>query len=128
MDKCGGCQLQHMRYDAQIEAKRGIIRDTLTRIGKRSRRRCPTIEPSRKEWRYRRKLTLAMRRVRDGDWVIGLHPYDDPVGVFQLADCPITDERVMEIWRQVMEARAHFPPADELRASVQLWSTTARRS
>ena len=52
--------------------------------------------------------------------MIGLHPYDDPVGVFQLADCPITDERVMEIWRQVMEARAHFPPADELRASVRL--------
>ena len=38
MDNCGGCQLQHMRYDAQLEAKRGIIRDTLTRIGKRSRR------------------------------------------------------------------------------------------
>src|SRR5262249_13780347 len=55
-----------------------------------------------------------------GDWTIGLHPFDDPVGVFQLADCPITDERVMEVWRQVMEARQHFPPADELRASVQL--------
>lgn len=119
MDKCGGCQLQHMRYDAQINAKRGIIRDTLTRIGKRAVD-LPEVEPSRKEWRYRRKLTLAMRRGRDGDWVIGLHPYDDPVGVFQLADCPITDERVMEIWRQVMEARTHFPPADELRASVQL--------
>jgi 23S rRNA (uracil1939-C5)-methyltransferase len=119
MDKCGGCQLQHMRYDAQIEAKRGIIRDTLTRIGKRAVD-LPTVEPSRKEWRYRRKLTLAMRRDSNGEWVIGLHPYDDPVGVFQLADCPITDERVMEIWRQVMEARPHFPPADELRASVQL--------
>ena len=36
MDQCGGCQLQHMRYDAQLEAKRGIIRDALTRIGKRA--------------------------------------------------------------------------------------------
>src|SRR5258705_8987864 len=61
-----------------------------------------------------------MRRAPGGDWVIGLHPFDDPVGVFQLADCPITDERVMEVWRQVMEARTHFPPADELRASIQL--------
>lgn len=119
MDRCGGCQLQHMSYDAQIDAKRGIIGDTLLRIGKRAVD-VPPVEASRKEWRYRRKLTLAMRRDRDGEWVIGLHPYDDPVGVFQLADCPITDERVMEVWRQVMEARAHFPPADELRASVQL--------
>jgi 23S rRNA (uracil1939-C5)-methyltransferase len=54
------------------------------------------------------------------DWVIGLHPLDDPVGVFQLADCPITDERVVNIWRDVMEARSLLPEADELRASVRL--------
>lgn len=119
MDRCGGCQLQHMHYDAQLEAKRGIVRDSLTRIGKREIE-LPVIEPSRKEWRYRRKLTLAMRRGTNSEWVIGLHRFDDPVGVFQIADCPITDEGVMEIWRQIMEARSHFPPADELRASVQL--------
>ena len=27
VDKCGGCQLQHMTYESQLEAKRGIIRD-----------------------------------------------------------------------------------------------------
>jgi 23S rRNA (uracil1939-C5)-methyltransferase len=80
----------------------------------------PDIEASDAHWRYRRKLTLAMRRQNGGDWVIGLHPYDDPVAVFQLADCPITDERVISIWREVMEARRHFPPTDELRASVRL--------
>src|SRR3954464_1647158 len=35
VDKCGGCQLQHISYPAQTEAKRGIIRDSLSRIGKR---------------------------------------------------------------------------------------------
>lgn len=119
VDRCGGCQVQHMRYDAQLEAKAAIIRDSLTRIGKRAVN-APTVEASDKQWRYRSKLTLAMRRARGGDWTIGLHPYDDPVGVFQLADCPITDERVLAVWRQVVEAREHFPPADELRAAVQL--------
>lgn len=119
VDRCGGCQVQHMRYDAQLEAKAAIIRDSLTRIGKRAVN-APTVEASDKQWRYRSKLTLGMRRARGGDWTIGLHPYDDPVGVFQLADCPITDERVLAVWRQVMEAREHFPPADELRAAVQL--------
>jgi 23S rRNA (uracil1939-C5)-methyltransferase len=119
VDKCGGCQLQHMSYESQLAAKQGIIRDSLTRIGKRPVDR-PEIQPSEKQWRYRQKLTLAMRRGRDGQWVIGLHPYDDSVGVFQLSDCPITDERVMNVWREVMEARRFFPPADELRASVQL--------
>ncbi|HVX39880.1 MAG TPA: hypothetical protein VHB25_09935 [Gemmatimonadaceae bacterium] len=119
VDRCGGCQLQHMRYDAQLQAKAGIIRDSLVRIGKRAAD-TPLIAPSAKQWRYRSKLTLAMRRRGDGQWTIGLHPYDDPAAVFQLNDCPITDDRVLAVWRQVMEARAHFPPGDELRASVQL--------
>jgi 23S rRNA (uracil1939-C5)-methyltransferase len=120
VDKCGGCQLQHMAYDSQLEAKRGIIVDSLTRIGKRTIENPPDIQASEEQWRYRRKLTLAMRRGRDGQWVIGLRPYDDPNAVFQLQDCPITDEGVMNIWREIMEARRYFPPTNELRASVRL--------
>jgi 23S rRNA (uracil1939-C5)-methyltransferase len=124
VDKCGGCQLQHMTYDGQIEAKRGIIRDSLTRIGKRSVENAIEIVPSEKQWRYRRKLTLTMRRGSDGQWAIGLRPFDNPNVVFQLQDCPITDERVMNIWRDIMEARQFFPPTNELRASVRLVTET----
>lgn len=119
MDRCGGCQLQHMSYRGQLEAKRGIIQDTLTRIGKRAVER-PEIEASDAQWRYRRKLTLAMRRGFSGQWIIGLHRYDNPGDVFQLSECPITDDRVMMVWREIMEARRHFPPGNELRASVRL--------
>jgi 23S rRNA (uracil1939-C5)-methyltransferase len=118
-DKCGGCQLQHMSYAAQLEAKQQIIRDAVTRIGKRVVE-LPRIQRSEKEWRYRVKLTLALRKEHGGSWVAGLHPYDDPVSVFQLRDCPITDERVVDVWREVMAAQRHFPPASELRASVRL--------
>ncbi len=31
--KCGGCTLQHMSYASQLEFKRGLVRDALTRIG-----------------------------------------------------------------------------------------------
>ncbi|MFN3975487.1 MAG: 23S rRNA (uracil(1939)-C(5))-methyltransferase RlmD [Aquificaceae bacterium] len=31
---CGGCQLQHMDYSAQIKAKEGMLLETLKRIGK----------------------------------------------------------------------------------------------
>ena len=118
-DRCGGCQIQHLRYRAQLEAKRGIVHDAIVRIGKRVTD-APAIEASPNQWRYRRKLTLAMRRRRDGTWVVGLHPYDAPSRVFQLYDCPITDEGVLAVWREVMAAHAHFPPADELRAFVQM--------
>ena len=117
-DQCGGCQLQHLAYDAQRDAKAGIIRDGLARIGKREIA-VPRVEPSDQRWRYRTKLTLGMRRTGD-DWVMGLHPYDDPVALFQLRDCPITDERVVAIWREVMAARDYLPESSELRGAVRL--------
>ena len=61
-----------------------------------------------------------MRQSRDGAWIIGLHPYNDPGVVFQLQDCPITDARVIAVWRQIMAAHCYFPIADTLRASVRL--------
>lgn len=119
-DKCGGCQLQHMTYDSQLTAKQMIIRDSLQRIGKRVVD-APVIERSPKDWRYRTKLTLTMRR-RGLRWIAGLHPYDDPARIFPLADCPITDRRVVAAWREIMDADAHFPDAKELRGSVRLTS------
>ena len=122
-DKCGGCQLQHMTYDSQRAAKQGIIRDSLQRIGKRQLA-APQVEQSPKEWRYRTKLTLTMRR-RGERWIAGLHPYDDPARVFALADCPITDRRVVAAWREIMNADAHLPIAQELRGSVRITSDGA---
>jgi len=119
-DRCGGCQIQHMSYDAQLAAKQLIIRDSLQRIGKRAVDP-PAIERSPHEWRYRTKLTLAIRR-RGARWIAGLHPYDDPSAVFALADCPITDRRVVATWREVMSADAFFPDGKELRGSVRITS------
>lgn len=117
-DRCGGCQLQHIRYDAQLAAKRGVVRDSIQRIAKRAVE-VPATRPSPSEWRYRNKLTLTMRRSGPG-WMMGLHPFDDPDGIFQLVDCPITDERVVAAWREVMAAAAHLPETPALRGTVRL--------
>ena len=118
VDRCGGCQLQHMAYPAQLGAKAGIIHDALTRIGRRDVPP-PRVAASPEQWRYRRKLTLALRRPA-AQWIAGLHPYDDPDAVFQLQDCPITDERVVGIWKDIMGASRFFPRAPRLRGAVRL--------
>lgn len=117
-DRCGGCQLQHITYRSQLEAKQRIIRDAIQRIGKRELAP-PEVRPSSSEWRYRTKLTLAIRR-RGGNWIAGLRAYDDPSRVFSLADCPITERGVVRVWRDVMAASELFPDAAELRGSVRL--------
>jgi 23S rRNA (uracil1939-C5)-methyltransferase len=117
-DRCGGCQLQHVSYEAQLRAKQGIVRDALQRIGKRD---VSTVEivPSPVEWGYRTKLTLALRWER-GRWIAGLHQLDDPDTVFPLERCPITDDRVVAIWHAVLGAAALFPRAKRLRGAVRL--------
>ena len=117
-DRCGGCQLQHLEYDAQCRAKSGIIRDSLERIARRPTA-APDVRPSAREWRYRRKLTLAIRR-HAGRTIAGLHPYDAPRDVFDLRDCPITDERVVAIWQAIRDHSDRLPDGPALRGAVQL--------
>jgi 23S rRNA (uracil1939-C5)-methyltransferase len=118
IDRCGGCQLQHLSYEAQLSAKAMIIGDALRRIGRRDVAD-PVVEPSDAPWRYRRKLTLHLRR-RESQWIAGLHPYDDATSVFDLHDCPITDERVLAVWTGLRSAFDALPNERELRVAVRL--------
>jgi 23S rRNA (uracil1939-C5)-methyltransferase len=112
-DHCGGCQLQHLGYDAQLAAKRAIVGDALRRIGKLELPD-PEIVEAVGEWRYRHKISMAVKAGGRADpeglpvgrgRIVGLHPYDQPNFVFPLADCHITDFRLMALWR---ELRAHL--------------------
>jgi len=118
-DKCGGCQLQHLSYDSQVRAKQRIIRDAIERIGKR-KTELPEIVASEREWRYRTKLTLTMKRSSTGAWLAGLHKYDDPSKIFALSDCPITDSRVVAAWREILAQSVFFPGSQSLRGSVRV--------
>jgi 23S rRNA (uracil1939-C5)-methyltransferase len=103
-DHCGGCQLQHIAYDTQLSAKRAIVGDALRRIGKLDVED-PEIVEALDEWRYRAKISMAAKGGEGAAQAIGLHPYDRPTFVFPLADCQITDFRLMALWR---ELRGHL--------------------
>ncbi len=118
-DRCGGCQLQHMSYEAQLRAKQRIIRDAIERIGKR-KTTIPEIVPSANEWRYRTRLTLTIKRSSSGMWIAGLHQYDDPSKIFALNDCPVTDRRVIVAWKEVLAQSVFFPGSQPLRGSVRI--------
>ncbi|HMA42635.1 MAG TPA: TRAM domain-containing protein [Gemmatimonadales bacterium] len=104
VDRCGGCQLQHLSYEAQLQAKRTIVGDALRRIGKLDVPD-PAITAAGEQWRYRTSVTLAVRRGRGGaggaELIAGFHPYDRPDRVFPLVDCRIADARLMSLWREL---------------------------
>src|SRR5438093_11518725 len=61
----------------------------------------PEIVEAVEEWRYRAKVTLAVKGGRGRATAVGLHPYDRPTSVFQLIDCDIADFRLMALWREL---------------------------
>src|SRR5712692_5862202 len=109
-DRCGGCQLQHLSYDAQLAAKRAIVGDALRRIGKLDVAD-PEIVEAVDEWRYGAKISLAVKKVgRTDGRTVGLQPYDRPGSVFSLADCHIADFRLMALWRELKQHLDLLPP------------------
>lgn len=117
-DRCGGCQLQHLSLDAQRAAKAQMVQDAFARIGKRPVP-LPVVQGAGEPWRYRRKLTLALRRHADG-WRSGLHRAGAPDEIFALDDCHITEARIVAAFRDVLAQGAHLlPQVSMLRASIR---------
>src|SRR6184192_1188182 len=108
-DRCGGCQLQHVAYDAQLQAKRAIVGDALRRIAKLDVPD-PEIVEAVEEWRYRAKVSLAVKGGGGRAKAVGFHPYDRPGTVFPLVDCHITDFRLMALWRELKPRLDLLPP------------------
>ena len=69
-EECGGCQLQHLSYEAQLHAKRAQVVDALIHIGKLPQ--IPVMETLRAEkpWNYRNKMQFPIGR-NSGKIVIG---------------------------------------------------------
>ncbi len=65
--KCGGCCWQHLRYEAQLDAKAGILIDQLSRIGKFDVSALPSVEILRGEpYGYRRVVRFLIQNGRLG--------------------------------------------------------------
>lgn len=57
---CGGCQWQHIAYNAQIEFKQQIVREQFARIGKMPDAPVATTRAAVKPWHYRNHMRFAL--------------------------------------------------------------------
>ncbi len=107
--KCGGCQWQHIDYQAQLQFKREILAEQLSRIGGLEAEVLPTI-PSPWPWHYRNSVRfrvtpegmLAFQALRSADLVV-------------IEECYILHPLVEE----VLEAlEMELPPISSLKVKV----------
>ena len=75
---CGGCHLQHIVYEKQLEMKEEIVENALGRIGKQNIKVLPTIG-MKDPWRYRNKGSFQVAqekgRVRLGFYSAGSYDF-----------------------------------------------------
>jgi len=91
--RCGGCDFQHLNYESQLNAKIGIVKDSLTRIGKIKFDGEIKIIGSPKEFGYRARAAwhADTRRKKVGYFQRNSH------NVIDVEDCPIVTEELQKL-------------------------------
>lgn len=90
--RCGGCQLQHISYDAQIRAKESIVLEQLVRIG---RFESPPVRPmvgAQDAWGYRNHVRFSTGN-KYGD--VGFISRRGR-GLLKVEQCPIAEPWINE--------------------------------
>lgn len=106
--RCGGCDLQHLPYPAQLAFKTGAVREQLRRIGGFAEPPVQPCAPSPRPLRYRNHVQFAVTE----DRTLGFFAAGGRRAV-SIDDCPITAPEVMALARgtraragETLDARA----------------------
>src|SRR2546430_1968694 len=89
---CGGCQLQHMQYSAQLAWKRSVVQQVLHDIGGFADPPVLEVVPCDEPWHYRNHMRFSVNREgHAGLTARGTHR------VLPLASCPIAHQQINDV-------------------------------
>ena len=91
---CGGCQLQHLNYDVQVENKTRQIREILERIGGFKEVYVRPTLPAKDVYGYRNKMEFTFS---DRRWIIHDEPDDKPKDFALGLHVPRRFDKVLDI-------------------------------
>ncbi|PTX60783.1 23S rRNA m(5)U-1939 methyltransferase [Melghirimyces profundicolus] len=112
-ERCGGCQVQHIAYPVQLEAKRKQVADAFARIGGLENVEVLPVLGMKEPWNYRNKAQVpfggSRGRVRAGFYAAGSHQ------IVEFEHCmvqqPENDRAIQRVKERVKELG--IPPYDE---------------
>jgi len=114
---CGGCNLQHLDYNAQLAAKTDILKDAFVRIGGFEPPE-PVIIPS-EPWEYRNRMQFHARRdagKKSAGVLWGLKS-EKSADIVPIPDCPIADPGIRKLLRE-KEKKTFLTPLGKDRFTV----------
>jgi len=114
---CGGCQLQHVSYPAQLELKRRQVSDAIERIGGLKGVSVLPVKGAENPWNYRNKMQFPVGRAA-GEIAIGCFARGSHT-IVDTADCLIQQAgnnaliaamRAAGDWVAPLAIKAKLPP------------------
>ena len=111
--KCGGCCLRHISYEAELDAKRGFVADAMRRLGGLRAEVLPTLASPQPE-RYRNKVQYPLYQDENGEVHAGFFASRSH-RVIPCQDCLLQPELLNQIARDAcaLLTRYHIPVYSE---------------
>ena len=114
---CGGCQIQHIAYPAQLRHKTSIVRDALTRIGGLSEAEIGETWGMDDPWHYRNRAEYHAQLDESGDLYLGFtrhHTHD----VFALRECALQHPLSEQVRLALLELMPRLAQGPQERARL----------
>lgn len=109
---CGGCQVQFMPYQKQLEFKQQQVIDAFERIGKIYNPPVMPIIGCEEEFYYRNKMEFSFGYDAEMNFALGLHLPDRRYDILDLNECHLQSEfsvRIVNSVREFMKAKGWMP-------------------
>jgi len=94
--KCGGCNLQHIEYKAQLEIKASILKDTFNRIGNIDPPEPEIIPSPFREYRNRMQFHCLRQKAKGSNYGFGLKEQGS-ADIIVILDCPVAVPGIREV-------------------------------
>jgi 23S rRNA (uracil1939-C5)-methyltransferase len=94
---CGGCDWQHLSYESQLRAKRGVVVDCVQRIGKfaDAEKLVGAVKAAPKPWAYRNKVQIPFGNGPHGP-VMGFYSAGSR-SIVDMRECPVQPDLSLRI-------------------------------
>ncbi len=100
-EACGGCQYQHMSYEAQLKSKAEILRDQLQRIGRIENAPVKPTVASPNPWNYRNHVQFHLTKKGELGYVRASPRPDQPESVLAIEECHLPEPSINALWPQL---------------------------
>jgi len=116
-ESCGGCQYQHVAYEAQLRIKHKQISDLFERIGKIPPKVVTRVVPCSQPYGYRNRVMIRSQWNKPEQKLnIGFVRWDCGL-VEDIEECKIAEPAINE---QIKQVRAHPPPKGGIKVVLRI--------